>query len=81
MRGIVVLIACFYLCVVLGLENGLARLPPMGWMTWERFRCITDCKKYPTGKFLNWIERIELIIIIYINTSVTIAFKNAFQKI
>lgn len=19
----------------------------MGWMTWERFRCITDCKKYP----------------------------------
>ncbi|XP_039452051.1 alpha-N-acetylgalactosaminidase [Culex pipiens pallens] len=48
MRGIVVLIACFHFCVVLGLENGLARLPPMGWMTWERFRCITDCKKYPT---------------------------------
>ena len=21
------------------LDNGLARLPPMGWMTWERFRC------------------------------------------
>lgn len=19
----------------------------MGWMAWERFRCITDCKKYP----------------------------------
>ncbi|KAL0820229.1 hypothetical protein ABMA28_006149 [Loxostege sticticalis] len=19
----------------------------MGWLTWERFRCITDCKKYP----------------------------------
>ncbi|XP_065074857.1 alpha-N-acetylgalactosaminidase-like [Ochlerotatus camptorhynchus] len=30
-----------------GLENGLARTPPMGWMSWERFRCITDCKKYP----------------------------------
>lgn len=29
------------------LENGLARTPPMGWMHWERFRCITDCKKYP----------------------------------
>ncbi|XP_055613035.1 alpha-N-acetylgalactosaminidase-like [Uranotaenia lowii] len=29
------------------LDNGLARTPPMGWMTWERFRCITDCKKYP----------------------------------
>ena len=22
-----------------GLDNGLARTPPMGWMTWERFRC------------------------------------------
>lgn len=20
---------------------------PMGWMSWERFRCITDCKRYP----------------------------------
>uniref|UniRef100_A0A034VJ62 Alpha-galactosidase n=1 Tax=Bactrocera dorsalis TaxID=27457 RepID=A0A034VJ62_BACDO len=29
------------------LENGLARTPPMGWMHWERFRCITDCQKYP----------------------------------
>ncbi|XP_055918946.1 alpha-N-acetylgalactosaminidase [Eupeodes corollae] len=29
------------------LENGLARTPPMGWMHWERFRCITDCKSYP----------------------------------
>ena len=19
----------------------------MGWMSWERFRCITDCDKYP----------------------------------
>jgi len=19
----------------------------MGWMSWERFRCITDCKTYP----------------------------------
>ena len=25
------------------LDNGLARTPPMGWMTWERYRCITDC--------------------------------------
>lgn len=29
------------------LENGLARTPPMGWLSWERFRCQTDCKKYP----------------------------------
>jgi len=32
---------------VLALENGLARTPPMGWMSWERFRCNTDCTTYP----------------------------------
>ena len=32
---------------VLSLENGLARTPPMGWMSWERFRCNTDCVNYP----------------------------------
>ncbi|OON20818.1 alpha-galactosidase, partial [Opisthorchis viverrini] len=40
------------LCTVLlngvfALENGLARTPPMGWMSWERFRCQTDCVQYP----------------------------------
>lgn len=29
------------------LDNGLALTPPMGWLTWERFRCTTDCKKFP----------------------------------
>uniref|UniRef100_A0A224XQS0 Alpha-galactosidase n=1 Tax=Panstrongylus lignarius TaxID=156445 RepID=A0A224XQS0_9HEMI len=29
------------------LNNGLALTPPMGWMTWQRFRCTTDCNKYP----------------------------------
>jgi alpha-N-acetylgalactosaminidase len=29
------------------LDNGLARTPPMGWLAWERFRCVTDCKTYP----------------------------------
>ena len=24
------------------LDNGVARTPPMGWMTWERFRCTAD---------------------------------------
>ncbi|KAJ8962660.1 hypothetical protein NQ318_001054 [Aromia moschata] len=32
---------------VQGLDNGLALTPPMGWMHWERFRCLTDCKAYP----------------------------------
>lgn len=27
---------------VSALNNGLARTPPMGWMSWERFRCTTD---------------------------------------
>lgn len=30
-----------------GRNNGLALTPPMGWLTWERFRCQTDCKNYP----------------------------------
>lgn len=29
------------------LNNGLALTPPMGWMTWQRFRCTTDCQNYP----------------------------------
>lgn len=33
--------------VVEALENGLARTPPMGWLSWERFRCNTDCKNDP----------------------------------
>ncbi|KAL7054989.1 hypothetical protein AAHC03_024524 [Spirometra sp. Aus1] len=32
---------------VKGLDNGLARTPPMGWMTWQRYRCQTDCVNYP----------------------------------
>mmetsp|Transcript_9473 Transcript_9473/g.26458 ORF Transcript_9473/g.26458 Transcript_9473/m.26458 type:complete len:530 (-) Transcript_9473:73-1662(-) len=27
--------------------NGLARVPPMGWMSWEVFRCETDCTDHP----------------------------------
>ncbi|WAQ98162.1 AGAL-like protein [Mya arenaria] len=30
-----------------GLDNGLALTPPMGWLTWERFRCNTDCVNRP----------------------------------
>lgn len=29
------------------LDNGLARTPPMGWLTWERFRCNKDCVNDP----------------------------------
>ncbi|XP_018495227.1 alpha-N-acetylgalactosaminidase [Galendromus occidentalis] len=29
------------------LDNGLALKPPMGWISWERFRCEIDCDQYP----------------------------------
>ncbi|NXU19699.1 AGAL galactosidase, partial [Pardalotus punctatus] len=31
----------------LALDNGLARTPPMGWLHWERFLCVTDCAAHP----------------------------------
>ncbi|KAL5280874.1 hypothetical protein ACFFRR_004717 [Megaselia abdita] len=42
----------FILFIVLrcsfALDNGLALTPPMGFMSWQRYRCITDCEKRPT---------------------------------
>lgn len=32
---------------IIALDNGLALTPPMGWLTWERFRCNTDCTNDP----------------------------------
>lgn len=29
------------------LDNGLAITPPMGWLSWERYRCNTDCENDP----------------------------------
>ena len=28
-------------------SGGLARVPPMGWMSWQAFRCEIDCKAAP----------------------------------
>lgn len=49
---------------VQALDNGLARTPPMGWMTWERFRCITDCEFYPNDciRFLVFNKFFNLIL-------------------
>lgn len=33
--------------VIYALDNGLARTPPMGWNSWERFRCNVDCDNDP----------------------------------
>ncbi|KAH7719936.1 Melibiase family protein [Aphelenchoides avenae] len=35
------------LLAVRGLDNGLARLPPMGWMSWSKFYCEIDCDRHP----------------------------------
>ena len=35
-------LALLYAHTAGALDNGLARTPPMGWMTWERFRCTAD---------------------------------------
>lgn len=43
-----ILILASFSSTVHGLENGLARTPPMGWMSYERFRCVTDCQKFPS---------------------------------
>ena len=43
----VVVVVVVFVSVVQALENGLARTPPMGWLSWERFRCNTDCKNDP----------------------------------
>ena len=29
------------------LDNGVALLPPMGWLDWERFECNLDCQIDP----------------------------------
>lgn len=41
------LLLAFELCY--GLDNGLAKTPPMGWLNWERYRCNTDCKNDPAN--------------------------------
>eukprot|EP01137_Pigoraptor_chileana_P037753 Opistho-2@35349 len=53
MARIAVLVAvagCIALAALtVALENGLGRTPPLGWMTWERFRCNVNCTADPTA--------------------------------
>ncbi|XP_025087731.1 alpha-N-acetylgalactosaminidase-like [Pomacea canaliculata] len=30
------------------LDNGLGLTPPMGWLSWQRYRCQLDCQNAPT---------------------------------
>ncbi|XP_041972017.1 alpha-N-acetylgalactosaminidase-like [Aricia agestis] len=47
-----VLIFCNLFLNVKLLENGLARKPPMGWMSWGYYQCSVDCENNPS-KCLN----------------------------
>jgi len=33
--------------ISVSLDNGVALTPPMGWLSWERFGCITNCDDFP----------------------------------
>ncbi|XP_052791458.1 alpha-N-acetylgalactosaminidase-like isoform X1 [Mya arenaria] len=46
MISVVALVVCLA-GLVWSLDNGLARTPPMGWLSWQRYRCNTDCVQYP----------------------------------
>nr|CAH7752863.1 unnamed protein product [Callosobruchus chinensis] len=47
-HNFIVPLVFFYLSgCVFGLDNGLGLTPPMGWMHWQRFRCLIDCDNYP----------------------------------
>ncbi|GMS78980.1 hypothetical protein PENTCL1PPCAC_1155, partial [Pristionchus entomophagus] len=35
------------LTAIAALDNGLARTPPMGWMSWTAFFCEMDCERHP----------------------------------
>ncbi|XP_068689821.1 alpha-N-acetylgalactosaminidase-like, partial [Montipora foliosa] len=44
---VILLITVKTFTIVRSLDNGLALIPPMGWMAWERFRCNINCKEDP----------------------------------
>lgn len=50
------------------LENGLARTPPMGWLSWQRFRCNTDCENDPEN-CIRWVWWTLFTIIVVLSVS------------
>lgn len=48
LRWLLPLVGVVYLAATCsGLDNGVARTPPMGWLSWERFLCNIDCARDP----------------------------------
>ncbi|CAG0881583.1 unnamed protein product [Darwinula stevensoni] len=42
------------------LDNGLALTPPMGWLSWERFQCNTDCVNDPENCIRSGMMNFEI---------------------
>uniref|UniRef100_A0A7E4VJU6 Alpha-galactosidase n=1 Tax=Panagrellus redivivus TaxID=6233 RepID=A0A7E4VJU6_PANRE len=48
MRASLIVVAFYHLIQLsVALNNGLAKKPPMGWNSWVRFLCETDCVQNP----------------------------------
>ncbi|KAK6047957.1 hypothetical protein COOONC_14537, partial [Cooperia oncophora] len=47
MISIARIVLLFSLHLASSLDNGLARTPPMGWMSWTAFYCEIDCDAHP----------------------------------
>ena len=45
--SILLLLCLSSLPLTRSLDNGLALTPPMGWLSWERYRCDIDCANDP----------------------------------
>ncbi|KAK8803328.1 hypothetical protein WA158_001022 [Blastocystis sp. Blastoise] len=41
------LLVLSFIALCFALDNGVALTPPMGWMHWEQFQCVVDCKNKP----------------------------------
>ena len=40
-------VSALFVLAPVAAASPLARTPPMGWMSWQVFRCGTDCSQYP----------------------------------
>ncbi|KAK6172590.1 hypothetical protein SNE40_016215 [Patella caerulea] len=47
MDSLIIMVLLATVSMTTALDNGLALTPPMGWLSWERFRCNVDCVNDP----------------------------------
>lgn len=79
---ILVVVAILAVTGLHGLDNGLGLTPPMGWLTWERFRCNTDCDRDPDNCIRLIINAIDFICIVSLRNIVDHdSLYNLFKKL